>query len=239
MNVYVNGIEYTEDKVVAYTSVSNLEDLKTAIAAGGIVKLEADIENMTEALNVTDGKNVVINLNGKKVTASSSAFQVLGKSTLVVGGNGTVESEQYAIGNYGGTLIVQDGTYKGTGANVATIYCDGIGYDGDQVTYGGVDSDWHLIIDGGTFVSENVTSVSLQNNFYQLQEEGSATLNGGIFTGGGNWYDLYVGCAKVNYNIEKCAFTNSRIYTKVEPSIPCYSYINGTEYTTDGLINQN
>ena len=230
---YINGIEYSTDGLVALASTA--DNLASVINNGGYVVLTADIE-LSVALNVANSKNVNINLNGKTITANtSSAFNVLNKdASLTIGGEGMVIASGHAIANYGGTLTVNGGTYKTNGEQTATIYCDGaVGS-----TYGNVDSDWHLTINDGTFISEKFTSISLQNNYYQLNPEGSATLNAGTFTANENWYDLHVGCAKVTYNEENCTFTNGRIHTQAEPTLPCPAVINGVEYLTNGLINQ-
>ena len=230
---YINGIEYPTSGYVTLSSTA--DNLATAINNGGYIVLTNNIDLPT-ALSITNSKNVNINLNGKTVTANSTtAFQVLKKgASLTIGGEGAVTAAGAAISNWGGELTINGGTYTTTGDKVATIYCDGA----TESQYGMVDSDWHLIINGGTFVSEQFSCISLQNNYYQLNPEGSATLNAGTFTSGGGWYDLYVGCAKATVDFDNCTFTNGKVYAfaelSIDPTAP--AYINGTEYSTSGLI---
>ena len=226
------------------TPVANPTELTEALEEGEPVILTDDIE-LTQAISIPQDANTSIDLNGKNITAGTplvrssatpvTAIRVTKGASLTIEGDGTVTATGNAIANYGGTVNINGGTYKTTGEKMAAIWCDGA----TETKYGGVDSDWHLTINDGTFISENFTCISLQNNYYQLATEGSATLNGGTYYAHSDWYGLYVDCAKVTVDFENCDFNNKRIWVNanvsINPTAP--AYINGTEYSEDGLVD--
>ena len=110
------------------TVVTTAEELHAAFANGGSVTLS---DNMTvkEPLVVENGKTVEIDLNGHTITNETdvwagndwSLFSVRG-GTLTIK-NGTVKAKDndcYACDvQYGGTLIIEDGTFVG---NISAVY---------------------------------------------------------------------------------------------------------------------
>ena len=217
---WINNAEYATSGYVYITA----ETFKTAVEAGGKVNLGANVE-YDAALNIT--KTTTVDLGSYTMTSSAVGFFVDKDASLTIG-NGTVTAVGNAIENLGGTLTINSGTYTTTGADRATIYCDGPGLNSDYA--------WHLTINGGTFKSEQQTAISLQNNYYGMEEgaQGSAKLNAGTFDG--ILYDLYVGCAKVTYE-NACEFKNRKIYAVAISGCP--AWINGTEYATSGWVSNN
>ncbi|MBR5842432.1 MAG: hypothetical protein IKY64_07515 [Bacteroidaceae bacterium] len=154
-----------------------LAELMAAIAEGGDVTLAADVE-LSEALTIS--KDVVLNLNGKKVTSAGDAFEVT-QGTLTITGNGTVEAGEggafVAVWANGGNVVIENGSFSvGTDAEGKCndcIYAKGgtITINGGTYTHSGTDST-----KGGAVVNAHNT---LANS--------KVIVNGGTFTG----YQIY------------------------------------------------
>ena len=106
--------------VIKETAVATFEELKDAVLNGenkSYIKLTDNIV-ATEALNVNEGKEVVLNANGKTVTAGAgfTARFFVNNGTLTLKGNGTFDVSAAGANGYGtvnnyGVLTVEDGTY--------------------------------------------------------------------------------------------------------------------------------
>ncbi len=105
-------------KVANITVVTTLDELKTAIAKGGKVKLGADI---TGAVEVPEGVMVEIDLNGYKITNAQAVITNKGNLTISDSSEpskGAIESTTYeAICNAveATNLTINGGTIKGAG----------------------------------------------------------------------------------------------------------------------------
>lgn len=122
------------------SNVSTEEELKAAFEKGGIVVLNEDIEiDVTNVVNpdkYTDHlyaftkitKDTILNLNGKKISVKNAEnlgslvyYPLLisvNSGTLIINGDGVIDAEAgnngcYAIDVFGGSLIVNGGTYYG------------------------------------------------------------------------------------------------------------------------------
>ncbi len=106
--------------VIKETAVATFEQLKDAVLNGenkSYIKLTDNIV-ATEALTVNEGKEVVLNANGKTMTAGEgfTARFFVNKGTLTLKGNGTFDVIAAGANGYGtvnnfGVLTVEDGTY--------------------------------------------------------------------------------------------------------------------------------
>ncbi len=234
------GIGYDTEYVMAiYSELDgkywvSTESFKTGTFAEHVASLEDGetlklTSNVTLSSSITIDKKVTINLNRKTIKSSATVFYITTEGELTIS-NGNVETTGNVFYN-NGTLTIDSGTYKTTGDLAACVYCDGPIVGGNSTDYA-----WNLTINGGTFVSEKQTALSLQNNYYNLSPAGSAVINAGTFTGAtdGAAYDMYVGCAKVTVDLVNCTFTNERIYTNAIPGCP--AWINDCECPNNGLF---
>lgn len=106
--------------VIKETAVATFEELKVAVINGentSYIKLTDNIA-ATESLTVIEGKKVVLNANGKTVTAGAGFTTrfFVNHGTLTLKGNGTFDVSAAGANGYGtvnnyGVLTVEDGTY--------------------------------------------------------------------------------------------------------------------------------
>ena len=155
------------------------QELAMAAAYGGTVTLQEDVD-LQEPLKIADGKSLVINLNGKRITPPTGAdrtIQVFDGAELVINGEGTIGSlsgEALAVCVLGGKLTINGGTYYG-GSECSCIYLF------NSARYDGVQNKGSIEINGGTFKVN-----APWNNFYyvlnqQNGSEGTITVKGGTF----------------------------------------------------------
>ena len=155
------------------------QKLAMAAAYGGTITLQEDVD-LQEPLKIADGKSVVINLNGKRITPPTGAdrtIQVFDGAELVINGNGTIgnlSSEALAVCVLGGKLTINGGTYYG-GSECSCIYLF------NSARYDGIQNKGSIEINGGTFKVN-----APWNNFYyvlnqQNGSEGTITVKGGTF----------------------------------------------------------
>ena len=111
------------DATVAATAA----EVVAGFANGGTVILADDVE-LSERLNVAEGKEVYLDMNGKTIklegTSVDPAFYTYKGSTLTITGNGTVEINDPSVSLIfpGGDVVIENGTFTrnipaGTPAN--------------------------------------------------------------------------------------------------------------------------
>ena len=151
------GNEVTKTFVVDYNMyVTNMEELKIAFANGGTAIVLNDIE-VTETLNLYSGKELTLDMNGKKFTLADSVSPMMdirsgAKATLT--GNGTFDLEEHTKESFiypRGEVIILNGKFlknAGTDKSKYDSFFVGINSPSGKATlkiYGGY-------FDGGYYV---------------------------------------------------------------------------------------
>ena len=165
-------------KYVASIGDTKYETLQAAVDAatnGQTVTLIADVE-LSGAVNIQDGKNVTLDLNGKKLSTTTKA--------------GDATRHYYAIDNYG-TFTLRDSSAAQTG-EIRARGIENLG-SGKMVIESGkivaIDTNggaaiWNkadLTINGGKFVAEHVGASGDQYGPGCVYNNGKLTINGGTF----------------------------------------------------------
>ena len=166
----VNGEVLTGNVPEAYVVVNTngvwtvkskeLADFEAAIAKGGNVTLANDME-ISEPIVVTN--SVVIDLNGKTVTAPSSSAFVANTGAELTIKNGKVVAYESTVRAIGGKAVIESGEYTSTGTALDSPATYRYSLDCRE---GG-----ELIINGGTFKSNNG----------MINVSSTVTINGGKF----------------------------------------------------------
>lgn len=194
-----------DDPVRAYmianpVTVTDLDGLKSVIENGGAAVLTENIE-ITEALEISEETEVILDLNGKTITSSvtDGTRPIVNYGTLVVTGNGTIDNTEDekgygAIRNYG-DLTIENGTFKAndlSGGSAIDTWEDGTTTINGGTYYataavmnreGGT-----TIINGGDFegVSNANEKYNQKNYSYAIRNYGEMTINGGTVHGSMN-----------------------------------------------------
>ncbi|MCM1503569.1 MAG: hypothetical protein NC127_00025 [Muribaculum sp.] len=199
MSGSVDGGSNTHTNVAIYTptvSVSNLQDLATAVAKGGYIGI-ADNASIDVTASVTIDKPTVISLPvGASINMGANTIN--NTSDMTIKGCGTVVGSSFVLNNNGGTMVIEDGVFKTTATDInhqpvrndaGSLTINGGYFEapaGAAVLTNFVDGNTgELIINGGTFVNNNSGQYVLH-----MYGNGNHTINGGTFVG-------YFGCARV------------------------------------------
>lgn len=180
------GNKYDEDAEypMPVYSVATAAELKAAMEKGGIVKLANDIV-MNEKITVPAGSNVVLDMDGKKITiADVSVDPVLTTkygSSLTITGDGTFDLEDNYFASFifpCGDVTIENGTFlrDKDGTNYGSFFVGVSGGKGKLVINGGyfdggyykendyfnncrnlLNCSWgqNIKVYGGTFVAQN------------------------------------------------------------------------------------
>ena len=146
------GNQYDKDAEYDHI-VSNTDELIGAFAEGGSILLTDDIE-LDKVLNLSEGTEVYLDLNGKTISANDSSvdpvFYTNKDSKLTIDGNGTVELAEPFMSLIfpGGDVVIENGSFirnvpDGTSANQV-----GALFVGAKVSPWGSQS---VVINGGYF----------------------------------------------------------------------------------------
>ena len=149
------------------------------IQAGGTFTLEQDIT--IESIDIENGNTVVLNLNGHKITSTSTsngyAIGIATGCTLTINGGdgGEISAGGYAVSN-AGTLTINGGTYKSSSnaaiLNTGTATFNEGSYMGKySVIDNQVTDNGNLIINGG---------------YYETLSDGSSSMEECVFNNRGN-----------------------------------------------------
>ena len=156
-----------------------------AFANGGVVTLEKDVE-ITQTMEVAAGKNVVLNLNGKKISNSGikataenpnpnyDVIIVRPGAALTINGEGSIEA---VSGNDGyaiiceGTVTINGGTYQ------SNLDADN---DGNPIVY--TRGEGKAYINGGSFsTSEEDKTTYILNRKDETPYKSVIEIRGGTF----------------------------------------------------------
>ena len=163
------------------THIGTFEELKSAVAKGGQITVDKDIDFTAKKQGdlIVVNKDTTINLNGKKIEVDSTAFEedifTVDGATLTLTGNGSVTGNDCFIVAVSKTpnsqVVVKDGTYKVL--DTATVIH----------TYGG-----KIAIEGGKFsntqeAGKNYGSKFLINKQDDVKTTAQIVITGGEFTG--------------------------------------------------------
>ena len=156
---------------------TNWTDLKTVMALGGYIRLDANCtdgtKNSTSYLEVPSGKTVTLNLNGKTInrnlgSAIEKGYVIKNEGTLTINGNGTITggkntSEGGGIYTSSGTLTINGGSITGNSST-----------EGGGIYY----ANGYLNINGGSITANSATSNGggIYNNAYNMSVSGNCTI---------------------------------------------------------------
>ena len=164
---------FEDETTIDIENITTAAGLRTALANGHSAKLAADI-TLDETISVPAGKDVVLDLNGHKITNASAAIAIMVDGNLEIKGNGTVDGgeggdNQAVHVNATGKLVIRDGNFTvGADAN-------GLGNSCIECWGGSVE------IYGGYFRSE----AAFGGKYYVLNQKnnqpGTITVYGGKF----------------------------------------------------------
>lgn len=156
---------------------TNWTDLKTVMALGGYIRLDANCTDGTKDQNsyleVPSGKTVTLNLNGKIInrgltSATNNGFVIKNEGTLTINGSGTItggNNTSHGGGIYSSSnLTINGGSITG---NFSATYGGGIYY-----------GSGYLYINGGSITGNSATSNGggIYNNAFYMSVSGNCTI---------------------------------------------------------------
>ncbi|MBO5269950.1 MAG: hypothetical protein J6B77_04135, partial [Clostridia bacterium] len=167
------------------TTVTTLDELKAALAAGGNVKLGADLAISEEVLRVEAGVSVVLDLAGKKIT-TTDATSILNLGTLTVkdsvGGGEISASSDVGVAAVinNGALTVEGGAIVASYAGIHNLTSGALTVKG-----GDISAPFPIELAGGTFalVGDAFTLTSTESGWGEIAWYGSEIDLSGV-TGG-------------------------------------------------------
>lgn len=189
-------------------NVADLVSLKTCIAkTGNVCKLDNDIE-VTETLNITDGVEVTVDLNGHNIANSEANVDPLfyiNNGSLDVTGTGTITAPKDTFSLLGNTVVggaattaklkidsevevVSDTSnciyLKGKGAQ-ADVYGNLLSKSTKYATIQGNGSVSETVDNGNTVINiyEGASVINYNNFAIYHPQSGTLTVNGGIIQG--------------------------------------------------------
>ena len=207
------------------------ENLKEAMAEGGVYQLKEDADIAGRSIEIPAGTVATLDLNGNTITAANRAtdgITVYGKLTLKDSkGNGRiVASQDYAGGAYGAGLIrimgenaamiMQGGTIYAARENAANEGQFGVAvYDGGDftITGGKIEAGWSAVLGNGNFKTQNSVIrieggelISTSDYAVYLPQSGTTTISGGKVYGAGGGVCINRG----TLNVEGTALITSK-----------------------------
>ena len=171
---------------------SDAEKLAYAAMFGGEVTLTENVE-LTQPLEIVEGANVVINLEGKTLTGAIELAEgaeltvnngVIKNTDRTVSGitsngdltlnNVTIESARHGVRVESGNVVINGGEYKVAPISASTLHALNVGDDGTTA---------NVVIKGGTFIGPKGTMAD-SGSAVNVRNGSSVVIEGGNFSGG-------------------------------------------------------
>lgn len=226
----------------AETHEVNSDDINTVIAGAG----EGDTIKLTEEVTadvvIPEGKTIILDLNGQKLTNKTSTHTITNNGNLTIIGSGTVDNVTHGKAALYNTSIgeatlnggvyersKEAGTISGNGGNSwYTIYNEGkiTINDGSSVKNSGSYSSMICNKGGNLIINGGQLSGGLNNVKNESGGEGTLTVNGGSFQSSGQ-------AAILNWNI---ATINNGTFTVGENASDAPVILSGN-WTDNPLSN--
>lgn len=157
---------------IGSTQYDSIQDAVDAAGKGDVVTLIGDV-NLTETVNVAEGKDITLDLNGKKITVYKD--ESAGRSL-------------YAINNYG-TFTLMDSVGNGsiTARGIQNLENGNMTVESGKIiacdTNGGacIWNEANVVINGGTFETLHVGTANDNVGIGCLNNSGTALVTGGTF----------------------------------------------------------
>ena len=182
--------------------VANQAELKEAVentSSSSVIVLTDNIV-LTDPVTIGSGKDIVIDLNGKTVSAESGNAFVVSAGKLLLRGDGNVSAKSSAVSSAvvvmnNGEAIIDGGTYEGNMAfAVGTFNSNDKSVTNGRLIFnsGAVNSQEFSIgvygtseveINGGTFTSRDNAVIGTNGSSPLKSHKYSITVNGGTFNG--------------------------------------------------------
>lgn len=190
-----------------------LQDAINASQADDTVTLLTDV---SEKITIAADKQLTLDLNEKTLTGTDANYVINNLGTLVITGNGVVDSTAVSHNTLvrngaTGVMTIKNGTFKSARITVKNDE-DGKGVCGQ------------LTINGGTFLASSEQGTEVWDS---VQNWGVATINGGEFDG-------YIECrAESNWNAGVMTITGGTFQKPVQTVVVFDSTHNAAENAAD------
>ena len=207
------------------------ENLKEAMAEGGVYQLKEDVDIAGRSIEIPANKTATLDLNGNTITAANrgvDGIAVYGKLTLKDSkGNGRiVANKDYTGGAYGAGLIriigenaamiMQGGTIYAARENATNNGQYGVAvYEGGDftITGGKIEAGWSAVLGNGNNKTQNSVIrieggelISTSDYAVYLPQSGTTTISGGKVYGAGGGVCINRG----TLNVEGTALITSK-----------------------------
>lgn len=207
------------------------ENLKEAMAEGGVYQLKEDVDIAGRSIEIPANKTATLDLNGNTITAANrgvDGIAVYGNLTLKDSkGNGRiVANKDYTGGAYGAGLIriigenaamiMQGGTIYAARENATNNGQYGVAvYEGGDftITGGKIEAGWSAVLGNGKYKTQNSVIrieggelISTSDYAVYLPQSGTTTISGGKVYGAGGGVCINRG----TLNVEGTALITSK-----------------------------
>ena len=207
------------------------ENLKEAMAEGGVYQLKEDVDITGRSIEIPANKTATLDLNGNTITAANrgvDGIAVYGNLTLKDSkGNGRiVANKDYTGGAYGAGLIriigenaamiMQGGTIYAARENATNNGQYGVAvYEGGDftITGGKIEAGWSAVLGNGKYKTQNSVIrieggelISTSDYAVYLPQSGTTTISGGKVYGVGGGVCINRG----TLNVEGTALITSK-----------------------------